>query len=355
MIAALLAAGQNAFAGGKGYGGFTDIIRLDCTPVKNQGGSGTCWSFATTSFLESELLRMGKGEFDLSEMFFADRAYIDKAKLYYLYHGKTRFGQGGQAHDVMNVVREYGIVPDTVFPGKKTNGRFQDNALVKDLEVVVEKDNTGGKNFDASDTRDLNPVLKKFIGKLPSRFKYNGQTYTAASFRDYLGINPDDYVEITSYTHHPFYKLFALEVPDNWSGDLYYNLPIDELMEVVENSLNTGYTLCWDGDTSEPTFSNRKAEADVPSNEIGKVDQKLRQETFFNRTTTDDHLMHIIGISQGEDGRTYFNTKNSWGPASNDNGGFIYLSEDYVRLKTIAILVNRAAIPQNIAKKLGLL
>jgi bleomycin hydrolase len=347
-------AGLNGYSEGKGKSEFTNVVKIECTPVKSQGGTGMCWSFATTSFLESELLRMGKGEFDLSEMYFAEHSYKNKAEQYFLYHGNNNFSQGGQAHDVMNVVREFGIIPDTILPGEKTDGRLQDRELVAKLTEIIQKSNKWKKDFDASDTKSLDPVLEKYIGKIPDNFEYYGKIYTPETFRDYLGINPDNYIELTSYSHHPFYKPFILEVPDNWSHDLYYNLPIDELVEVITNSLKNGYTVCWDGDTSEKLFTHKKAKADLPESEIGKVDQQLRQETFFNRQTTDDHLMQFVGIATNEDGRTFFYTKNSWGAESNENGGFLYISEDYVRLKTIAILIHRDALPAEIVKKLNL-
>jgi bleomycin hydrolase len=346
--------GTRGFSEGKGKVEFTDKIKLESTVVKNQGGTGTCWSFAMTSFIESELIRMGKGAIDLSEMFFVDMAYKDKARLFFLYQGKNNFDEGGEGHDVLSVIREYGMVPDTVLPGIKTDGKFQHRDLVKELNEVVQKSNKWKKNFDAADTKSIDPVLEKYIGVRPDSFSYEGKEYTPNTFRNYLGISADDYIEITSYSHHPFYKPFVLEVPDNWSHDMYYNLPISELIEVVDSSLEKGFTVCWDGDISERQFSNKKAKADLPSDEIGKADQLLREQTFLNRKTTDDHLMHIVGIAADENSRTFYNTKNSWGADSNNNQGFLYMSEDYLRLKTIAILVNRAAIPVGIAKKLNL-
>jgi len=335
-------------------GELTDLINLGCSPVKSQGSTGTCWSFATTSFLESELMREGKGKIDLSEMFFVGKAYQNKAQKYFLYHGNNNFSQGGQAHDVLDVIREYGLVPDTVFPGIKAEGRFQHEELESQLDEIVKTSNKKKKDFDASDVGMLNPVLKRKIGVLPERFKYEGREYTPASFRDNLGVNPNDYIEITSYLHHPFYQPFILEIPDNWSHSLYYNLPISELVEVINYSLEHGFTVCWDGDTSEKSFSHKKGLADLPEDEIGLASQEKRQETFLSRATTDDHLMHITGKAKNEEGRIFFKTKNSWGEKSNDLGGFLYMSEDYVQLKTIAILVNRQAIPSETAKKLKL-
>lgn len=333
---------------------FTDLVKLACTSVKSQGSTGTCWSFATTSFLESEIMRMGKGEVDLSEMFFVRNTYKNKAIEYFLYQGKNNFGQGGQAHDVIDVLRKSGMVPDTIYPGIKSEGRLNHAELDSEMEAKAKKLNKWSKNFSAVQTEDFDPILNKYIGKLSDEFDFNGKQFTSLTFKDTYGIHADDYVEISSYSHHPYYSRFVLEIPDNWSHALYYNLPIAELVEVIEYSLNNGYTVCWDGDTSERTFNHKKAVADVPDNEIGKVTEELRLETFYNRKTTDDHLMHIIGIAKDKEGRTFFNTKNSWGAQSNDNGGFLYLSEDYVRLKTLAILVHRDAVPASIAQKLGL-
>ncbi|MBN1819565.1 MAG: aminopeptidase [Prolixibacteraceae bacterium] len=350
----LIIVSQDILAKGKGENTISNTVTIECTPVKSQGSTGTCWSFATTSFLEAELLRIGKGEFDLSEMYFVNYAYKNKAEKYFLYHGNNNFGQGGQAHDVLDVIKVYGIVPDDVFPGIKVEGRLQHRDLINKLNEVVQKENKWNKKFDASDTEKLDPVLKEYLGKLPTKFEYEGKQFTPESFSEYLDINPDDYIELTSYNHHPFYQSFDLELPDNWSHSLYYNIPIDELVEIMVNSLEKGYTFCWDGDTSEKLFEHKKAKADLPKNEIGEVSQELRQETFFDRKTTDDHLMHITGLAKDDEGRLFFNTKNSWGATSNDNGGFLYMSEDYLRLKTIAIMVHRDVIPAEIAEKLNL-
>ncbi len=352
VLSGLLFAGISGFSADTGEKEFTDVIKLPVTPVKSQGSTGTCWSFATISFLEAELLRTGKGLFDLSEMFFVHHAYKNKAIRYFLYHGNNNFSQGGQAHDVLDIVREHGVAPEQAFPGKKMNGTFQHHELISDLKEAVEKSNQREKRFDASETKNLKPVLEKHLGTLPDQFTANGKVYTPESFCEFLGIDPGDYVELTSYTHHPFYTAFVLELPDNWSHSLYYNVPIDELMQITIHSLEKGYSVCWDGDTSERTFRHKKGYADLPGNKTGKVSQQLRQETFYKRETTDDHMMHIVGLATNEKGRLFFRTKNSWGENSNENGGFLYMSEDYVRLKTTAILVHRDAIPEKIARKL---
>lgn len=329
-------------------------FELKHTPVISQGSTGTCWSFATTSFLESEIMRKGFPETDLSEMYFVWNGYINKAEDYLLYHGKNNFGQGGQAHDVLDVLREKGMVTNDAFPGKTDDGRFRHRDLVNELNTAVTDLNNKRKDFDVTDVHSLENILKDQIGKLPKKVKTNSGIYTPVEFRDKFEINPDDYVEISSYTHHPFYKPFVLEVPDNWAHESYFNLPIGELVETMEYSLKQGYTVCWDGDTSEKTFNDNKGLADVPKNQVGKVNQEMRQKTFFDRTTTDDHLMHVVGLSKAPDGRTCFYTKNSWGADSNKFGGYLHLTSDYVRLKTIAILVNKEAIPPQIKAKLNL-
>jgi bleomycin hydrolase len=325
---------------------FTLIKELKHTPVISQGSTGTCWSFATTSFLESEIMRKGFPETDLSEMYFVNWAYLNKTEKYLLYHGKNNFSQGGQAHDVMDVLRKDGMFTNEAYPGVKVEDRFQHRNLVNELNAEVDKLNKERKKFDVTQIKSIHTILEKNIGAVSKKMKFNGENLTPVEFRDKFDLNPDDYIEITSYNHHPFYEPFILEVPDNWSNEKYYNLPIDELLEVMIYSLKEGYTVCWDGDTSEKTFTHSKGIADLPNNKIGKADQEMRQETFYDRSTTDDHLMHIVGLSEFSDGRISFYTKNSWGADSNKFGGYLHLTEDYVRLKTIAIMVHKNAIPE---------
>ena len=324
---------------------FTIEKEINHLPVLDQGSTGTCWSFATTSFLEAEILRKGLPETDLSEMFFVNYAYQNKIKRYLYFQGNNNFGQGGQAHDVFNVIQDFGVALYDDFPGIKVEGRFQHRKLVGELKEQVDEVNKSGKNFEAKVSKNMEKVLLENLGKLPKSEK-------TLKLATKLKINPDDYIEISSYTHHPFYKPFVLEVPDNWSHDIYYNLPIDELMEVIYNSLENGYSVCWDGDVSEKLFQHKNGKADLPENLIGKVTQKLRQETFENRETTDDHLMHLVGLSKDSEGRKCFYTKNSWGTKSNNYGGYLHMTEDYVRLKTVAVLVHKDAIPKKIEAKL---
>lgn len=333
---------------------FTIIKEIPHTPGSDQGSTGTCWSFATTSFLESEIMRKGLPETKLSEMFFVYYAYLNKAEQYLFYQGNNNFGQGGQAHDVIDVLRENGLSTFDEFPGVKVNGKYNHRELAAELELEVMSLNKKKEGFNASDPATLEPILKTHLGKLSKKIKTKNGTFSPDDLREQFKLNPDDYVELTSYNHHPFYSAFVLEVPDNWAHGLYYNLPIGELVSVMYYALENGYTVCWDGDDTEKTFQHRKGKADLPVNDPGKIDQEMRQKTFYDRTTTDDHLMHLVGLSTDSSGKSCFYTKNSWGAESNDYGGYLHLTEDYVRLKTIAIMLHKDAIPENIRTKLKL-
>ena len=334
---------------------FTITKEVKHTPVISQGRTGTCWSFSTTSFLESEIMRKGFPETDLSEMFFVYHTYENKAERYLMYHGKNNFSQGGQAHDVIDVLNEYGVSSFKSFPGNKVEDRYNHRELAKTLDEKVKELNKKKRGeFDAADLKPVTKVLKKEIGKLPKVVENNGEEFSPIALREKFEFSANDYIELSSYSHHPFYKPFVLEVPDNWSHDLYYNLPVDELMEVMYYALENGFSICWDGDTSEKTFTHKKGLAELPKRFRGKVDQDLRQKTFLDRSTTDDHLMHLVGLSKDAEGRKCFYTKNSWGSESNNYGGYLHMTEDYVRLKTVAILLHKDAIPATIKKKLNL-
>jgi bleomycin hydrolase len=355
---------------------FEMVKEIKTTPVKNQASSGTCWSFATTSFVETELIRMGKGEHILSPMFNVRYSYLPKAVNYVRYAGSTNFGMGGQAHDVMKVIKEYGFIPEEVYSGmnineERHNHGEMDAVLKATVDAVVKA--KGGK-ITPRWQEVFESTLGIYLGNPPKEFSYKGKTYTPKSFVDSLGFNADDYVEITSYTHHPFFTKFDLELPDNWSKDQYYNIPIDDLMKIIDNSIMNGYSVAWDGDTSEKYFDRKKGIAFVPRTEEaaaaeetkkedddeGKpeaeklVTQKMRQESFDNHTTTDDHLMHLTGIAKDQNGTKYYYTKNSWGTKDKKYGGYWYMSEQYVRLKTIAIMVHKDAIPGWLKNKLGM-
>jgi bleomycin hydrolase len=305
--------------------------------------------------LEAEIIRRGLPEIDLSEMFFVYHNYKNKAFQYLLYHGNNNFGQGSVSHDVMKILREEGMATYESLPGVKKDGRYNHRSLVNRLkDEAGEINKTKSGKIDVSDLDSYNPILKEEIGKLPGKIKTGDGKVSPGELRDKYDINPDDYVELSSYSHHPFYEQFVLEIPDNWAHALYYNLPIDELMEVMYNALNNGFSIAWDGDTSEKTFQHKNGKADVPKKQIGKVDQELRQKTYYDRTSTDDHLMHLVGLSKDSEGRNCFYTKNSWGADSNDFGGYLHMTDDYVRLKTVAIMVHKDAIPTEIKEKLNL-
>ena len=355
---------------------FKTVSEVKRTPVKNQYRTGTCWCFSTISFLESELLRKGKDEIILSEMYVVRHTYPHKALNYIRLHGKANHTQGGQSHDVLDQVRRYGIVPEEVYPGmnieEKRHNHGEMSAVLRALTDAVLK--RRGKRVTPRWLEAYKAVLDVYLGTPPETFTYKGKTYTPKSFAaDFLALNLDDYIELTSYTHHPFYKKCRLEIPDNWTyNDDYYNVPIDDLERVVDHALKNGYSLVWDGDVSEKEFSSRKKgyaivplkdwedktlaerekEITAPVKEK-TVTQEMRQKTFDNFTTTDDHLMHIVGIARDQEGTKFYLTKNSGGK-DRKNEGYVYLSRSYFRLKTTVIMVNKHALPGKIEDKLEL-
>jgi hypothetical protein len=358
---------------------FTPVVDLKATSVKNQASTGTCWCFATTSFIESELLRMGKGEYDLSEMFIVRNNYIDRLKDNYLRQGKGNTGPGSLAHDWMRVFSEDGIVPDEIYTGlnygSPTHNHEEMQAFINAAAAVpVELKKESPQYFQI-----VNGILDIYLGKVPETFSYKGVSYSPKSFAASLGINPDDYVEITSFTHFPFYTQGLLEVWDNWSMARFFNVPLDELIQIMDYSFNNGYTVNWDGDVSETGFSRQNGYAIMPLNQSAErprserapgqgqmnslpvnpgpelnVTQDIRQAGYEGFSTTDDHLMHMTGVSKDQTGTKYYKTKNSWGPARGPYNGYWYLSEQYVRAKTIYIMVNKKGIPPAIKTKLGL-
>lgn len=349
---------------------FTEVVRIPVTPVKDQNATGTCWCFASTSFLEAELLRMGKGEYDLSELFTVRHNYYERMNDNYLRRGKGNISEGSIAHMTLNIIDKYGIVPQSAYSGINydsplPNHRELGTYLRAIADASVKLKARSPEYWELQDA-----LFDIYMGKLPETFEYNGKEYTPLTFRDMLGINTDDYIEITSFSHHPFYQEVPLEIPDNWDHALLYNLPIDEMMAVVDNALNNGYTVCWDGDVSEKGYVysplgiaiipadgslDRQAIAatDTLIAEVEYVDQALRQEGFESFTTTDDHLEHLTGIATDPAGTKYYITKNSWG-AEGPYEGYHYMSEKFVRAKTVSILVHKDAIPADIKAKMGL-
>lgn len=348
---------------------FTEVIDLEATPVISQGRTGTCWSFSSTSFLESEIIRLTGQQIDLSEMYTVRNTYPKKADNFVMRQGKAQFSEGGLAHDVLNSVAEYGLVPNTAFSGLFGGEIYHNHAeLVAVLRGMVETyvDNPG-KKLSKKWKPAIEAVLSTYIGENPKTFEYDGKTYTPQSFLEMTKINPSDYVSITSFTHAPFYSKFILNIPDNWSYGSFYNVHLDEMIQTIDNALENGFTVELDCDVSEPTFSSKSGVAIIPesteNNEKAleaiypekQITQQYRQDEFENFTTTDDHLMHITGILKDQNGTKYYKVKNSWGTDvnRNANGGYVYFSRSYMRLKAISITVHKDAITNVLANKLG--
>jgi len=365
---------------------FTTVKENRITTVKNQASSGTCWSFSSLGFFEAELLRMGKPEIDLSEMFVVHHSYTDKADKYVRMNGTNNFAGGGSFHDVLYVLKNYGIVPESAMGGlnygeeKHRHGEL--DALTSGyVKVIVSNPN---KKLSTSWKTGFEGVLDAYLGKCPEEFSMNGKTMTPLTYEQSLGLNLDDYVSLTSFTHHPFYTKFAIEIPDNWRWAESYNLPLDEFARVFDYAIDKGYSIAWGSDVSEKGFS-RKGIAVNPETKIEnmpgsdqahwlgisekdredkiyknmkpqpeiKVTQAIRQTSFDNYQTTDDHGMVIYGMAKDQDGTKYYLVKNSWG-IDNKYKGTWYASESFVLHKTINILINKNAVPKDILTKLGL-
>lgn len=371
---------------------FTTVIANPVTPIKNQNNSGTCWSYSALAFLESEVIKKDpkKKDIDLCESFLVSKTYTDRADRNVRTHGDASFSQGGSFYDAIFCMDRYGLIPEGLMPYPNTlygDSLFNFTAFFPPMEAYIHA-------ISKSDAKKINPIWKKnvqsmldgYFGECPTEFTYKGVKYTPKSFvKDYLKLDPNDYVSLTSYTHHPFYSSFILEIQDNWRWASSYNLPLDEFMRVMDEAVKNGWTFAWGADVSEEGFSRRtgknrcvatvpdtKATAGVGSDQsrwtgekagakISQADaagekvitQEMRQEGYDNWTTTDDHGMQIYGIAKDQNGKEYFMMKNSWGEYG-PYKGFWYVSKPYVAYKTMNIVINKNAIPKDIRKKLGI-
>ena len=363
---------------------FTTVKENPVTSIKNQYRSGTCWCFSALSFIESEILRTKGVEVDLSEMFVVGKSYRDRAVKYVRLDGHLNFAAGSSFGDVLHVINDYGIVPQEAMPGfnygtDKPEHFELDAALKGYVDAIKSNPN---RKLSTAWLNGFDGIVEAYFGEYPETFVVDGAEYTPESYRDHLGINYDDYVNITSFTHHPFYEPFIIEVCDNWRWDSAYNLPMDEMMEVMYNAIDKGYTIAWGSDVSEKGFTRdglavmpveenkavagsdqerwvgksaenpeEEVKADLP--EEMTITQEMRQDGYDRKTTTDDHGMHIYGLAKDQNGTQYFMVKNSWGDAGKYKGIW-YASDAFVRYKTLNIVVHKDALPKHIAKKLGI-
>jgi len=363
---------------------FTVVKENPVTSIKNQYRSGTCWCYSALSFIESEILRTKGQEVDLSEMFVVGKSYHDRAVKYVRVDGHLNFAAGSSFGDVLHVIKDYGIVPQEAYSGFNYGTEMPEqselDAVLKAYVDAVAKN--PNRKLTTAWLNGLDGILDAYFGEVPETFNVDGAEYTPESYRDHLGINYDDYVNITSFTHHPFYEPFIIEVCDNWRWDSAYNLPMDEMMEVMYNAIDKGYTIAWGSDVSEKGFT-RNGLAVMPVEEkkvtagsdqerwVGKaaeqpkesvktsipeemtITQEMRQEGYDRKTTTDDHGMHIFGVAKDQNGTNYFMVKNSWGETGKYKGVW-YASDAFVRYKTLNVVVHKDALPKHIAKKLGI-
>ena len=369
---------------------FTTIKEIPITSVKDQNRSGTCWDYSTLSFFEAEILKNTGKTYDLCESFVCNKTYMERAIQVVRFHGDCQFAQGGSAEDVLATMKTHGIVPEGTmpFPGSLYGDSLNNfNEFFKLLEpYVAAVAKSDAKKISSQWKVGLQGILDAYLGKCPESFTYEGKRYTPKSFMASLGIDLNDYVSITSYTHHPFYTTFAVEVQDNWRFPLSYNVPMDEMMQIIDNAIEQGYTVAWGGDVSEDGFTRKglayaidakKTTQNLQGSDMAKwlkmtttkkrdiIDslgvsvpeivptQQMRQERFDNWELTDDHGMHIFGVAKDQNGKEYYMVKNSWGETG-DYKGIWYMTKAFIAANTMDFLINKKAIPANIRKKLGL-
>ena len=369
---------------------FTTIKEIPVTSVKDQNRSGTCWDYSTLSYFEAEILKATGKSYDLCESFVANKTYMERAIQVVRFHGDCQFAQGGSAEDVLATMKTHGIVPEGTMPfpgslyGDSLNNFNEFFGVLEPYVAAISK--SSSKKISNAWKDGLQGILDAYLGKCPETFTYEGKQYTPKSFMASLGIDLNDYVSITSYTHHPFYTTFAVEVQDNWRFPLSYNVPMDEMMQIIDNAIEQGYTIAWGGDVSEDGFTRKglayavdtkKTESEMKGSDMARwlklttekkrnvIDslgctvpeivptQQMRQERFDNWELTDDHGMHIYGVAKDQNGKEYYMVKNSWGE-SGDYKGTWYMTKAFIAANTMDFLVNKKAIPANIRKKLGL-
>lgn len=365
LLATLVATSQNARTNYT----FKDVKRIPTTAVKDQQRTGTCWAFSTASFLESEAQRLGRGEHNLSEMFVVRHVYQQKCENYVRRQGAARFSEGGLAHDLLNAVRDYGIVPEADYPGRKDpNEPFNHAPVEKRLKTLCDDliGQAKAEKLPADWPKQITAALDDIFGTLPQKITVNGFALTPTDYRDMLGIRPDDYVTLTSFTHHPFWTNFVLEIPDNFAYGTFYNVPIDDLMRCLNFALQGGHSVEWDADVSNNDFSNREGiamiAAPVATTRTGErgsaapaekfISQAYRQELFDRQITQDDHLMHIAGLLEGPGASIFYAVKNSWGVQQGIQG-FMNVSEAYMRLNTISFMFHKDALPLDVRQRFG--
>lgn len=362
------------------------VKKIPATPVRDQYKTSTCWSFSGISLIESELIRTGKGEFDLSEMFIVRYTYERKAERYIRMHGKTNFAPGGETNDVTDVMKKYGIVPESIYTGlKHENGKYIHSEMDKTLHKYVESVVSDPGKIASDWKSEYRKILDNYLGEVPDSFEYDGQVFTSSEFAGYLDINLNNYIMITSFMHSPYYEPVVLEIPDNWSWAASYNVPLDDFEQIVDSALFNGFSVAWAADISEAGFSFSKGMALAPeflyspelesekkkwlknsdhekdnyifkSGEIIKevnVTAENRQAAFDNFSTTDDHGMHILGITSDDSGNNYYYVKNSWG-SKNPYNGYMLVSKPYFRYKLICVMLSKDALSPEIKQKLSL-
>jgi len=363
---------RNKYARVKTQYVFTEIINLGCASVKQQGASNTCWSYTGNSFLESEMIRMGKKPVEISQIYTARQAYIDKARNFVRLHGGLTMGEGGQLQDVLNVYRKYGAMPRAAYTGLHGNHTYNDFKKMTPMLNTMLKVLVKSKPLRSNWEQSYLATLDAHLGEVPKTFDYQGKNYTARTFADQvIGIRPDDYVALASVTDQPYYKPFVLLVPDNWSFDSFYNVPMEQLTSTIDTALQRGYTVAWTTDVSEHGFSWQHGLAYVPekcSDEMSReeirnmfvkpmperiITAAERQAAFESWQTTDDHAMHIVGLANDQHGRPYYIVKNSWGKA-NFYKGYMYVTKEFVRFKTITLLLHKDALDASLQKKINL-